>query len=95
LLRLQAEELNNIVKHSRSTESFVELTHTDGVIVLKIKDLCVGFDPMVDHEGIGLSSMSERLRMFGGELIVDTRPDAGTTIIVTLRLERAREATAG
>jgi PAS domain S-box-containing protein len=93
--RVTQEALNNVVKHSRSAEAFVELTHADGVIVLKIKDLGIGFDPSLHYEGIGLSSMSERLRMFGGELIVDAKPGAGTTIIATLKLEKAREATAG
>jgi PAS domain S-box-containing protein len=93
--RVAQEALNNVVKHSRSAEAFVELTHSDGVIALKVKDLGVGFDPSAYCEGIGLSSMSERLRMFGGDLIVDSRPGAGTTIIATLKLEKAREATAG
>jgi PAS domain S-box-containing protein len=93
IYRVAQEALNNVVKHSRSAQAFVELTHTDGVIVLKIRDLGVGMNPSTPHRGIGLSSMRERLRMFGGELFVESNPEKGTTVIAQVKLEKTHSAT--
>ena len=95
LYRVAQEALNNVVKHSHSDEAFVELTYAGDKIILMVKDLGVGFEPSTFHEGIGLASMRERLRMFGGELTVDTAHRKGTTIVATVKLETAAEATAG
>jgi signal transduction histidine kinase len=93
IFRVAQEALNNVVKHSHAPEVFVELTHTDDTIVLKVRDSGIGFDSSIPHEGIGLSTMRERLRMFGGELLVESVSGKGTTIIATAKLGKAKSAT--
>jgi len=93
IFRVAQEALNNVVKHSRSAQAFVELTHSDGVIVLKVGDLGVGMDPSVPHRGIGLSTMRERLRTIGGELFVESIPGKGTTVIAHAKLKKIQAAT--
>jgi PAS domain S-box-containing protein len=95
IFRVAQEALNNVVKHSRSTQASVELTHTDGVIILNVRDSGVGIDPSVPHSGIGLSTMRERLRMFGGELYVESIPGKGTMVIAQVKLEKTQKATTG
>jgi len=95
VFRVAQEALNNVVKHSHTPEVFVELTHVDDAIVLKVRDVCVGFDPSASHQGIGLSTMRERLRMFGGELFVESMSGKGTTIIAKVKLEKSQAATTG
>jgi PAS domain S-box-containing protein len=95
IFRVAQEALNNVVKHSRSARAFVELTHVDDTMILKVKDLGVGFDPSTSHPGIGLSSMRERLRMFGGELLVQSVPSKGTDIVAKVQLGQAAKGAAG
>ncbi len=92
IFRVAQEALNNAVKHARSAQAAIELTHVDGAVVLKVKDMGVGFDPSTHHQGIGLSSMRERLRTFGGELFVESAPGNGTTITAKVKLEKASAA---
>jgi PAS domain S-box-containing protein len=95
IFRIAQEALNNAVKHSHASEVFVELTCAVDTIILKVRDLGVGFDPATANGGIGLSTMRERLRMFGGGLFVESIPGKGTAIVAKVKLEMAKAATTG
>jgi signal transduction histidine kinase len=95
IFRVAQEALNNLIKHSHSSKAFVELTSGGDTIVLRVKDLGIGFDSATANRGIGLSTMRERLRKFGGELFVESIPGKGTAIIAKVNLVRAKAATAG
>jgi PAS domain S-box-containing protein len=95
IFRVAQEALNNVVRHSRSQQAVLDLTREDDMIVLKVTDFGVGFDPSSTSQGIGLSSMRERLRMFGGELSLESIPGNGTTVIAKVNLEKAKAATQG
>jgi signal transduction histidine kinase len=60
----------------RSTRTFVGLTVTDDGD---------GFDPRrLDRERLGLAGISERVRLLGGAVEIETSPGAGTTVRATL-----------
>jgi PAS domain S-box-containing protein len=88
--RVAQEAVGNAVKHSRASEMFVELTYGRDAIHLKVADLGIGFDPSASHVGVGLTTMRERLRTFGGELFVDSIEGKGTTIMAKAKLEKAK-----
>jgi len=90
IYRVAQEAVSNAVKHSHATKMFVELTCSDETMLLKVTDSGVGFDPSASHRGIGLTTMRERLRMFGGELFMESIPRKGTTIIAKVKLEKAK-----
>lgn len=85
LFRVVQEALSNVRKHSgadrvsvvlRSKRTFVELAVTD--------DGC-GFDPRrLDTERLGLAGISERVRLLGGAVELETAPGVGTTVRATL-----------
>jgi len=85
LFRVGQEALCNVIKHSQTRNVEMDVTRTNGRIVLKIKDFGIGFEPEVSASGIGLSTMRERLRMFGGNLLVNSSPGKGTEIIAEVR----------
>jgi len=88
--RVAQEAVSNAVKHSQAIEMFVELTYSDETILLKVADSGIGFVPSASHQGIGLTTMRERLRIFGGELFVESMKGKGTTIIAKAKLEKAK-----
>jgi signal transduction histidine kinase len=59
-------------------------------LVLRVQDQGVGFDPagLRSQPGLGLSSMEERVRLVGAELVVASAPGQGTTVEVRFPLER-------
>jgi signal transduction histidine kinase len=85
LFRVVQEALSNVRKHSeaetvsvllRSRRTFVDLTVTD--------DGC-GFDPRrLATDRLGLAGISERVRLLGGAVEIETSPGAGTTVRATL-----------
>jgi signal transduction histidine kinase len=84
LFRIAQEALRNVVKHSGAIEVNVELFGFDDRIELRVSDSGVGFDPDSEkgRRGLGLLSMSERLRLIGGDLTVESAPSHGTQIWV-------------
>jgi signal transduction histidine kinase len=51
---------------------------------MSIKDDGHGFDKGLQHGGLGLYSMRERAEVLGGSFTVESSPDQGTKIVVTL-----------
>jgi len=82
LFRVLQEALQNAVKHSGSRHVGVALRNGTDRIDLTIRDAGIGFDPEEARwrNGLGLTSMRERLTLVGGQLSIDSAPGRGTTI---------------
>ncbi len=82
LYRIAQEALTNVARHAQATQVDVLLTRRDGLIVLIVEDNGIGF--ATEEENVrgrlGLLGMRERARMLGGNLIIESRPEIGTTI---------------
>ena len=63
-------------------------------MMLVVKDNGKGFDPRAikqanadrDRISLGLTGLQERLVLAGGELVIHSQPDKGTTLIALLPL---------
>ena len=87
LYRLVQESLTNIVKHARATSVSIVLTQKPGFVSVIVEDDGVGFEPgRQTGDGIGLLGMRERVGLFGGRVVVESRPGAGTTIVAEIPL---------
>ncbi len=87
LFHISQEALANVAKHAQATHAWISVRETsDGAITLQVLDNGRGFDlDQAPHLlGHGLSNMSERARLFGGELTVDSSPGEGTNITIRL-----------
>jgi signal transduction histidine kinase len=88
--RIVQEALQNVANHAKSSWVHVELIYEPDAIVLHIEDDGVGFDapshpPQLAQAGhYGLLGMSERVRLHGGTLQIDSRRDAGATVTARL-----------
>jgi signal transduction histidine kinase len=84
LFRIAQEALANIARHSSASCADVSLEYTPGVVKMIIKDNGHGFDKSKQHGGMGLYSMRERAEVLGGSFTVESSPEQGTKIAVTL-----------
>jgi signal transduction histidine kinase len=87
-LRATQEALSNVAKHARASRVSVALQAVDGIALLSIDDDGRGFaDADAEREGkFGLAGMRERVRRFGGHVLIETAPGEGTSVTVALPL---------
>jgi DNA-binding CsgD family transcriptional regulator/signal transduction histidine kinase len=91
LLRIVQESLSNIRKHSSARRVRVGLRFAPTEVTLRVEDDGAGFDVAAcaapgAEGGYGLFGMSERARLVGGSLQIESTPGWGTTVYFTLPL---------
>lgn len=89
LFRIFQETLTNVTRHSQATRVDVRLASDERKVRLSVSDNGKG---MADHEisspeSLGLLGMRERVAMFGGDIIFESNPGQGTTVIASLPLD--------
>lgn len=85
LYRVAQEALRNVVTHANARRVDVRLLEEDDRVELSIVDNGKGFNIVEARErtrGLGLISMTERVRLVGGEVAVTTEINRGTTVHV-------------
>lgn len=88
LFRVLQEALHNALKYSGVEEFEVSLTGMPNAIELRVHDSGIGFDAkrISNANGLGLTSMKERLKLVSGELRIDSGPGQGTTVLALVPL---------
>jgi PAS domain S-box-containing protein len=88
LFRVLQEALHNALKHSGVSEFEVSLEGTSNELQLIVRDSGIGFDATNSAlgKGLGLTSMKERLRLVDGQLVIESRPQQGTSIVALVPL---------
>ena len=78
------EAVSNAAKHSGVKRIEVQFHEESGAIHLIISDSGKGFDvaAVEKSDGLGLTSMRERVRMVNGTIAIESKPMTGTTIHV-------------
>ena len=91
--RIIQEALANAAHHSGAQRARVSITREDGRLTVVVADEGRGFDPAeISESGIGLAGMVERSRLLGGQISIESAPDAGTSVTVSLPLAPATVA---
>lgn len=89
--RVAQEALSNAARHSGSGQIGVRLRRPgDGGVELEVADDGRGFAFDESESGLGIPGMRERALLVGGELTIESRPDRGTTVRLTVPGESAR-----
>ncbi len=93
LFRLLQESLANGFRHGSAPNQRVELTRSDGQLVVEVTDSGKGFDPQAAVAGghLGLAGMRERVEILGGTFSVQSAPGHGTLIRAALPLRLLEE----
>ncbi len=88
LLRATQEALANVRKHAQASSVCVTLSYMGDLVVLDVQDDGAGFDPeLAGATGcFGLAAMRERVEQLDGDLIVESMPGGGTTLVVEIPL---------
>lgn len=93
IYRFVQELLYNVVKHAGVNQAWLTMEVRGGRECVAVQDHGCGFDACLPRgqggaaataPGIGLLSISERLRMLGGDMEIDSRPGQGSCLTLFL-----------
>jgi PAS domain S-box-containing protein len=88
LYRVVQEALNNALRHAHTLVVAVTLTKIQDMLYMTIQDTGIGFERGVSPQGLGLVSMTERLKLVKGELKLHSILGRGTEIWVSIPDEK-------
>jgi signal transduction histidine kinase len=97
LYRVFQEALTNIGKHAGASQMTISIGKQNGGISFLIEDNGKGFNVKeaaarnITEKGLGLTTLSERIRMLGGSLHVWSEEGKGTRISFTIPIEKNQE----
>lgn len=83
LFRIAQEAVGNLMKHSGAKSARMEMWRDEAGAHLVVADDGRGFDTSADgNAGLGLTGISERVRLLGGRHELSSTPGKGTTLSV-------------
>jgi signal transduction histidine kinase len=88
ILRIAQEAVNNAVEHARPKHIKIALDYQPASVTLRVSDDGAGFAP--GHElsakdgHFGLAGMRERARKIKGRITIESKPNAGTLVALTV-----------
>ncbi|HWK07704.1 MAG TPA: ATP-binding protein [Puia sp.] len=90
LFRLCQEVLNNVLKYSKAASLSASLHYSPDLFTLEIADDGIGFDidkvilQSAENESTGLFNIRKRARLIGGDALIVSKPDHGTTVRISI-----------
>jgi len=92
IFRIFQEALTNVTRHAKATKVWVNLMRTDGRVEVSVRDNGRGIKQKKKKkkisipEGFGLIGIQERVRAYGGEVEIKSKPGKGTKVLARIPL---------
>jgi signal transduction histidine kinase len=91
LYRIVQECANNTVKHSQATKAVLKIERASNILTVNISDNGRGFDQSASDNDLskrsfGLIGISERTRLLGGKLNIESAIGKGTIVSIIIDL---------
>jgi signal transduction histidine kinase/response regulator of citrate/malate metabolism len=83
VFRMVQEALTNVARHSGATAAAVTVTADESALQVEVSDRGRGFDvakAFARHDSLGLTGLSERVRLAGGRFELFSQPGQGTRL---------------
>lgn len=80
--RIVQELVNNIVKHANAMQALVQLNCHNHMLGITIEDNGRGMDGSSKGNGMGLSTIKQRIEAMNGQLDIHSSPENGTSIYI-------------
>jgi len=91
IFRLVQESVTNAMKHGKCQQIWVKVEWCTKLVTVTIKDNGTGFDPkLVQESSFGLLGMNERIDLLKGEMLVESSPGNGTTIMFRIPVDEVK-----
>lgn len=80
------EALNNSLRHAFSTIIQVTVQADENQLQIAVEDNGRGYDPSQPSHGMGTTTMRDRAQAIGAQIEVNSQPNEGTKVILTMEL---------
>ena len=80
------EAINNAVKYSRANIICLRIERQEACFIFEVKDDGIGFVAGLDYSGNGLVNMKKRSREIGGDLMIQSESEKGTTVKLLIKI---------
>jgi signal transduction histidine kinase len=86
IYRVLQEALQNLAKHSGTKMAQVTALRDNDHVQFTVQDFGTGFSPhdIMRNNGVGITSMKERVRLVNGRMSLSSSPGKGTTIRISV-----------
>jgi two-component system, NarL family, sensor kinase len=89
IFRIIQEAFNNIIKHSKASNIWLDLNYNTDFLEVVIRDNGIGFkkdeiSQKKENPHAGLNNMQTRARLFGGSFLLESQPQKGTQIFISI-----------
>jgi signal transduction histidine kinase/ligand-binding sensor domain-containing protein len=84
VFRIAQEAVANAIRHAAAGRIDIEVSFERDHVRITVSDDGLGFDPPAVSSGFGLTSMRERAAQIGAAFLLESRPQAGTSVSVTV-----------
>jgi signal transduction histidine kinase len=93
VFRVVQESLTNVVRHAGATRVHVTVVCSEGALQVHVSDNGCGFEPaaVAKRDSYGLLGISERARLIGASLQIDSAPGCGTVISIGIPAKNGSE----
>ena len=89
VFRVVQEALTNCAKHSAASEIQITVVGGHDRLDVSVDDNGVGIDLTTGHTGLGLTGIKERVKDMNGSASIQTKPEGGTVLHITLPIPAA------
>ena len=78
--------MTNIIKHADATEATIQFSEDENRINIMVEDNGKGFNTNEADFGLGLTNIEKRIENIDGNMVIDSTPGNGTTVILNIPL---------
>jgi signal transduction histidine kinase len=86
VFRIVQELLTNIIKHAEATEATIQFSEDENILNIMAEDNGKGFNVSEVTFGLGLTNIEKRIENIKGNIVFDSTPGNGTTVILNIPL---------
>ncbi len=92
IYRIVQELVSNCIKYAQATEITLKVSDDKKNVYLHYKDNGKGFDTKEVKNGVGLLSITSRVKRYGGKLEIYSKPNEGTEVVLSLNKKFAQKS---